>query len=89
VAASSECGPASGVYICTLASLAAGSQQVFTLTATVSNSVEPGASLENVVVVGCEHHGQQSDQQCATADTSILGRAAFRHQQAADRAGRA
>jgi hypothetical protein len=73
VAASSECGPASGVYICTLASLAAGSQRVFTLTATVNNTVEPGASLENVVVVGASTVDSNQTNNSATADTSILG----------------
>lgn len=43
----------------------------------VSNTIEPGASLENVVAVSSSTADSNPTNNSATADTNILGSAAF------------
>ncbi len=64
-----------GTVLCSASSLAAGDSISFTLEVTTDVDVEPGASLENAVVVGSDTRDPNPTNNRDDADTSIVGKA--------------
>ena len=69
------CTQAAGEVTCTIDGLAAGASAEISFVVTTDDDLEPGSSLENVATVSSETADNDSANNLATADTSIISEA--------------